>query len=106
MIGNEPKAMSGSAPLNMVLDLDIEPLPTLGDFEGGKEFLSSKEWPPSLIESFLLNVQKTPLRYYVADDSTSMQARDGQLLQNVDGAMKLVQSNSIISYICAYFALD
>lgn len=56
------------------------PLPTLQNPEGAKEFLSKQGWPEGLIEVFIQNVSKTPLRFFVCDDSGSMYTTDGNVL--------------------------
>jgi hypothetical protein len=42
------------------------------------EFLTSRGWSKGLREALLNNVAKTPVRYFVCDDSTSMESEDGK----------------------------
>lgn len=47
------------------------------DFDGISNFLNRMEWTPSMIDHFKENIRKTPIRYYVYDDSGSMISSDG-----------------------------
>eukprot|EP01039_Chlorochromonas_danica_P008817 gene8817-9721_t len=64
-------------------------LPTLQNEGGAKEFLSARRWPDSLQDAFIQNVSRTPLRFFICDDSGSMQSSDGQMLAQANGATKL-----------------
>lgn len=52
----------------------------------GRKFLSSCNWPSGLIEAFLLNVEKVPMRFFIVDDSGSMNTNDGLKLVGKEGA--------------------
>lgn len=52
---------------------------------GAREFLSEFHWPESLQETFLRDVARVPLRYFICDDSGSMQANDGKKVVDVNG---------------------
>jgi hypothetical protein len=54
------------------------PLPSVQNDGGAREFLLQRKWPVPLQEAFIANLQKTPLRYFICDDSGSMCADDGQ----------------------------
>ena len=44
--------------------------------------LRSMEWPDRLISNFIKNVNQTPMRYFIIDDSSSMEADDGKIIMN------------------------
>lgn len=55
--------------------------------EGGcREFLSSNQnnWPRGLQDTFIKNIQKVPIRYFIVDDSGSMAASDGHRLYSMN----------------------
>ena len=55
--------------------------------EGGcREFLSGNEnnWPRGLQDTFIKNIQKVPIRYFIVDDSGSMAASDGHRLYSMN----------------------
>ncbi len=56
------------------------PLPALQNDGGAREFLMQCKWPGPLQESFINNLARTPLRYFVCDDSGSMCTDDGKKL--------------------------
>lgn len=62
------------------------PLPSLQNEGGAREFLSSKQWPAGLQDAFIENIARTPLRFFICDDSGSMQTNDGNLIAMVGGA--------------------
>jgi hypothetical protein len=50
---------------------------------GAREFLSQHRWPPGLQEAFIQNLTKTPIRFFVCDDSGSMATSDGhRIIEN------------------------
>ena len=44
---------------------------------GAREFLSGSRWPLGLQETFLQNLSRIPIRFFICDDSGSMIASDG-----------------------------
>jgi hypothetical protein len=46
-----------------------------------RKFLTKYEWPPGLINVFLDGVEKFPIRFFLCDDSTSMNSEDGNRLE-------------------------
>jgi len=58
-------------------------LDTMIDLTGARTFLSSHDWPKGLQESFLENLQKISVRYFICDDSSSMNTEDGTKLIKV-----------------------
>ncbi len=54
------------------------PLPALQNDGGAREFLSNYKWPVALQEAFIHNLVRTPLRFFICDDSGSMYTEDGQ----------------------------
>jgi hypothetical protein len=52
---------------------------------GAKEFLTSQKWPTGLQETFINNLQKIPIRFFICDDSGSMSTEDGHRLVTVAG---------------------
>lgn len=55
-----------------------------------KKFLQDHKFPAGLIEVFIENLKKIPIRYFIIDDSGSMSASDGHKLVNVRGKDKFV----------------
>ena len=55
------------------------------DEEHTRKFLNSYHWPSGLIESFLLTVEKVPIRFFIIDDSGSMNTNDGLKLIGKEG---------------------
>ncbi len=56
-----------------------------------KQYLSSCKWPTGLQETFILNLQKIPVRFFICDDSGSMNTDDGhRLYTNGQGVTKLI----------------
>ena len=45
--------------------------------EAARKFLESHCWPSGLIEAFCLNIVKVPIRFFLVDDSGSMNTADG-----------------------------
>eukprot|EP01031_Cornospumella_fuschlensis_P043754 gene43754-53506_t len=66
------------------------PLPTLQNEGGAKEFLFPQHWPNALQDNFIQNVAKTPLRFFIVDDSGSMQSSDGKRVAVVNGVKRFV----------------
>lgn len=59
--------------------------------EGGAcEFLSQHKWPTALQTSFLNNLKRTPVRFFVCDDSGSMAAHDGHRVVDNNGKFQMV----------------
>lgn len=44
---------------------------------GAREFLEQHHWPVPLQDAFLQSVARVPMRFFICDDSGSMQASDG-----------------------------
>lgn len=44
---------------------------------GAREFLTQHKWPNALQDAFLANLAKTPIRFFICDDSGSMSISDG-----------------------------
>eukprot|EP01039_Chlorochromonas_danica_P008794 gene8794-9698_t len=58
---------------------------------GAREFLTAARWPTGLQDTFLRNLTKVPIRFFICDDSGSMCANDGhRLLGNDPRTMKMV----------------
>lgn len=47
------------------------------NYAGLEQFLSNLNWPPGLREACIRSCESLPLRYVVADDSSSMLSLDG-----------------------------
>ncbi len=60
---------------------------------GAREFLKANKWPPGLIDAFIANLTKIPIRYFICDDSGSMVTNDGHKLMN-SGNKKMMVSCS------------
>lgn len=39
---------------------------------GAREFLTSYRWPPGLQDTFIRNLKKIPMRFFICDDSGSV----------------------------------
>jgi hypothetical protein len=50
------------------------------DHAAATEYLTQREWPMGLTQSFLKNLSKIPIRYFICDNSGSMVASDGHRL--------------------------
>jgi hypothetical protein len=55
---------------------------------GAKEYLSSKNWPPCMIDNFLKSLDFLPYRYFICDDSGSMSQEDGKIACEYNGQTK------------------
>lgn len=55
---------------------------------GAREFLSSQNWPSGLQDTFVKNLHKLPMRFFICDDSGSMVANDGHKLVEANGQKK------------------
>lgn len=58
--------------------------------EGARAFLNEFHWPKPLQDAFLQDVQKVPLRFFLCDDSGSMQVNDGKRIVDVKGQRKFI----------------
>ena len=56
------------------------------DAAGARKFLNSNYWPCGLIEAFILNVEKVPIRFFIIDDSGSMNTNDGLKIMGKEGS--------------------
>lgn len=61
--------------------------------DGACKFLTRNDWPNGLQQSFLKNVAKIPMRYFICDNSGSMVASDGHRLVG-EGVNKQVLPSS------------
>jgi hypothetical protein len=58
--------------------------------EGGiREFLTSQKWPSGLQDTFITNLQKIPIRFFICDNSGSMNTTDGHDIYEYDGQTKV-----------------
>lgn len=58
---------------------------------GIKQYLSSCKWPVGLQETLILNLLKIPVRFFICDDSGSMNTDDDhRLYTNNQGVIKLI----------------
>jgi hypothetical protein len=55
---------------------------------GAKEYLSSNNWPPYMIDNFLQSLNALPYRYFICDDSGSMSLEDGKVAVTYNGVTK------------------
>jgi hypothetical protein len=56
-----------------------------------REYLTSQKWPTGLQDTFINNLQKIPIRFFICDDSGSMNTDDGhRLIHTSSGHSKLV----------------
>ena len=63
------------------------------DKVGAKTFLTAQEWPKGLQISFLEKLESVSLRYFICDDSSSMNTEDGSTLLKVGKKYKTVNSS-------------
>lgn len=47
------------------------------DAVAARDYLAKFAWPKGMIEAFVLNVTKIPIRFFIVDDSGSMNTSDG-----------------------------
>ena len=61
------------------------------NYERASEFLAKEKFPAGLVEAFLKNLETIPMRFFVCDDSGSMNAGDGnKLMETSSGAIMSV----------------
>lgn len=58
---------------------------------GAREYLSQHHWPPALQEALLQNLKKTPIRFFICDDSGSMAIDDGSRIVESQGKVQMVK---------------
>eukprot|EP01034_Spumella_vulgaris_P033732 gene33732-41615_t len=58
--------------------------------DGAKQYLSNLKWPPGLQNTFVSNLAKIPMRFFICDDSGSMCTNDGHKLIDVGGHKRLI----------------
>jgi hypothetical protein len=61
------------------------PLPQFENEGGAREFLSANHFPQGLQDAFIESLTKTPLRYFIIDDSGSMGTNDGKRVVQHNG---------------------
>jgi hypothetical protein len=57
-----------------------------------RQFMTEQGWPSGLQQSMIQSVARTPVRFFICDDSASMQSTDGKRLLGKGRETKLVQS--------------
>ena len=67
--------------------------------QAAREFLKVEGWPIGLQESFLISCRKSPLRFFIVDDSGSMNSNDGHKLLMVGQHSRCF----ISSYVLLHF---
>lgn len=55
---------------------------------GARSFMKSHKWPSGLQDTFLSNLARMPMRFFICDDSGSMVASDGHRLVGNDASAK------------------
>eukprot|EP00600_Ochromonadales_sp_CCMP1393_P005096 CAMPEP_0174960040 /NCGR_PEP_ID=MMETSP0004_2-20121128/3495_1 /TAXON_ID=420556 /ORGANISM="Ochromonas sp., Strain CCMP1393" /LENGTH=400 /DNA_ID=CAMNT_0016208393 /DNA_START=728 /DNA_END=1933 /DNA_ORIENTATION=+ len=55
-----------------------------------REFLTANKWPLGLQDTFLKNLARIPMRFFICDDSGSMSATDGHKLMSNGSVEKMV----------------
>jgi hypothetical protein len=55
---------------------------------GAREYLTSCKWPKGLQDTFINNLTKIPIRFFICDDSGSMSTEDGHRLMGAPGAQQ------------------
>ncbi len=58
---------------------------------GARDFLTSFKWPAGLQTTFVKNLSKLPIRFFICDDSGSMCSNDGHKLIDTNGHRKYDQ---------------
>lgn len=56
-----------------------------------REFLSQRKWPEGLQETFIQNLKRIPIRYFICDDSGSMNTRDGHVKVDEPGQEEVMK---------------
>jgi len=59
---------------------------------GAREFLTANKWPAGLQDTFVQNLHRIPIRFFICDDSGSMIASDGHRLMTSGNNSKYVMS--------------
>ncbi len=57
---------------------------------GAREFLTANKWPAGLQDTFVQNLHRIPIRFFICDDSGSMIASDGHRLMTSGNNSKYV----------------
>ena len=63
-------------------------LPRIQNAINAQEYLNLLSWPPALQDAFMKALEKLPIRYFICDDSGSMSATDGSILEPVGASKK------------------
>lgn len=63
---------------------------------GTREFLTANKWPTGLQDTFVANLHRIPMRFFICDDSGSMIASDGH---------RLMTSGNNCKYVLVQFAI-
>ena len=71
-----------TAYIDIPLFLKMRPSPDIG---GARDYLLAHEWPAGLVKSFIKELSKCPLRFFLIDDSNSMNEEDGHKLVDQKG---------------------
>jgi hypothetical protein len=61
---------------------DVHPLLHSG---GAREYMNMQGFPVGLQNTFIASLAKFPMRYYIIDDSGSMERMDGKKIVNQSG---------------------
>ena len=77
---------------------------------GLRNFLMSHDWPDGLQECILKSAKKMPIRYFICDDSGSMQHNDGKKIlrgaKGKDRCIKLFDLSTCKGSSSSYFDLS
>ena len=60
---------------------------------GAKECLSMKGWPEGLQDTFIRNISRFPIRYFIVDDSGSMATQDGHKISVLSNEKKMYEKD-------------
>ena len=71
------------------IHVQAAPLANFND-AGAREYLTAHHWPTGLQETFVKNLKKIPMRFFICDDSGSMSTNDGHKLIQAGGNFKMI----------------
>ena len=86
-VGNVPIVMASAVPI----DSSAPPALPRVDEVAAREYLSSVHWPKGLQDTFIRNLDRIPMRFFICDDSGSMSIEDGhRLIKSSSGHSKFI----------------
>lgn len=53
--------------------------------DGARNFLNEHRWPVGLQNTIIASMHKIPIRYFIIDNSYSMETADGHVIREIPG---------------------